>query len=152
MAAAKLVTRCPACRTAFRLVADQLRLRQGLVRCGQCDTAFDAREHLIELPAPEPASEAAVAAEAAASVAAPAPPQETAPEKPHRRSPRTPHEKSREKSHEEAIEGAHDTAHGRAPRIPRKRHHAEAHPETAAPDAPGPHAAEGPRRAAGSAA
>ncbi|MEK7490267.1 MAG: zinc-ribbon domain-containing protein, partial [Pseudomonadota bacterium] len=43
MAAAKLVTRCPACRTAFRLVADQLRLRQGLVRCGQCDTVFDAR-------------------------------------------------------------------------------------------------------------
>ena len=28
MAAVKLVTRCPACRTAFRLVADQLRLRQ----------------------------------------------------------------------------------------------------------------------------
>lgn len=138
MAAAKLVTRCPACRTAFRLVADQLRLRQGLVRCGQCDTVFDAREHLIELPAPEPASGAAVAAEAAASVAAPAPPQETAPEKPHRRSPRTPHEKS----HEEALEGAHDTAHGRAPRTPRKRHHAEAHPETEAPDAPGPHAAE----------
>ncbi len=46
------VTRCPACRTAFRLVADQLRLRQGLVRCGQCDTVFDAREHLIEVPVP----------------------------------------------------------------------------------------------------
>jgi len=56
MAAAKLVTRCPACRTAFRLVADQLRLRQGLVRCGQCDTVFDAREHLIEVPAPATAS------------------------------------------------------------------------------------------------
>ena len=56
MAAAKLVTRCPACRTAFRLVADQLRLRQGLVRCGQCDTVFDAREHLIEVPAPAAAS------------------------------------------------------------------------------------------------
>ncbi|WP_011299014.1 zinc-ribbon and DUF3426 domain-containing protein [Cupriavidus necator] len=52
MAAAKLVTRCPACRTAFRLVADQLRLRQGLVRCGHCETVFDAREHLIEVPAP----------------------------------------------------------------------------------------------------
>ncbi|WP_354679481.1 zinc-ribbon domain-containing protein, partial [Cupriavidus plantarum] len=51
MAAVKLVTRCPACRTAFRLVADQLRLRQGLVRCGQCETVFDAREHLIEVPA-----------------------------------------------------------------------------------------------------
>jgi len=52
MAAAKLVTRCPACRTAFRLVADQLRLRQGLVRCGHCETVFDAREHLIEVPVP----------------------------------------------------------------------------------------------------
>ncbi|RDK06808.1 DUF3426 domain-containing protein [Cupriavidus lacunae] len=52
MAAVKLVTRCPACRTAFRLVADQLRLRQGLVRCGQCETVFDAREHLIEIPLP----------------------------------------------------------------------------------------------------
>lgn len=61
MAAAKLVTRCPACRTAFRLVADQLRLRQGLVRCGQCDTVFDAREHLIEVPAPASAAAPAVA-------------------------------------------------------------------------------------------
>lgn len=49
MAAAKLVTRCPACRTAFRLVADQLRLRGGLVRCGHCETVFDAREHLVEV-------------------------------------------------------------------------------------------------------
>ncbi|PLQ01309.1 DUF3426 domain-containing protein [Cupriavidus pauculus] len=61
MAAAKLVTRCPACRTAFRLVADQLRLRQGLVRCGQCDTVFDAREHLIEVPAPAATSATATA-------------------------------------------------------------------------------------------
>lgn len=68
MAAAKLVTRCPACRTAFRLVADQLRLRQGLVRCGQCDTVFDAREHLIEVPVP-----AAAPASAAAPTAAPVP-------------------------------------------------------------------------------
>ena len=75
MAAAKLVTRCPACRTAFRLVADQLRLRQGLVRCGQCDTVFDAREHLIEVPAPAPAA-------AGASTRAPATPASTAPAAP----------------------------------------------------------------------
>jgi len=62
MAAAKLVTRCPACRTAFRLVADQLRLRQGLVRCGQCDTVFDAREHLIEVPVPAAAPVSVAAA------------------------------------------------------------------------------------------
>ncbi|CAG2130221.1 hypothetical protein LMG31506_00772 [Cupriavidus yeoncheonensis] len=74
MAAAKLVTRCPACRTAFRLVADQLRLRQGLVRCGHCETVFDAREHLIQVPAPaasaaarspQPSPEPAAAAPAA---------------------------------------------------------------------------------------
>ncbi|WP_343655534.1 DUF3426 domain-containing protein [Cupriavidus sp.] len=73
MAAAKLVTRCPACRTAFRLVADQLRLRQGLVRCGQCDTVFDAREHLIEVPAPAATSaSSAPSATSTASTASPA--------------------------------------------------------------------------------
>jgi predicted Zn finger-like uncharacterized protein len=74
MAAAKLVTRCPACRTAFRLVADQLRLRQGLVRCGQCDTVFDAREHLIEVPAapaPAAASTSSPASTPAPAAAAP---------------------------------------------------------------------------------
>ncbi|CAG9181308.1 zinc-ribbon and DUF3426 domain-containing protein [Cupriavidus pinatubonensis] len=70
MAAAKLVTRCPACRTAFRLVADQLRLRQGLVRCGHCETVFDAREHLIEVPAP------------ATSAAAPSPHRQSEPSAP----------------------------------------------------------------------
>ncbi|MCO4864321.1 DUF3426 domain-containing protein [Cupriavidus sp. WGlv3] len=85
MAAVKLVTRCPACRTAFRLVADQLRLRQGLVRCGQCETVFDAREHLIEIPLPagttagsapaqaqKPAASAAPASAAADTTAPPA--------------------------------------------------------------------------------
>jgi predicted Zn finger-like uncharacterized protein len=72
MAAAKLVTRCPACRTAFRLVADQLRLRQGLVRCGQCDTVFDAREHLIEVPAPATASTASSTSSTTPASTAPA--------------------------------------------------------------------------------
>lgn len=84
MAAVKLVTRCPACRTAFRLVADQLRLRQGLVRCGRCETVFDAREHLIEIPLPDgnaapsapltPSAAAAAAFAPAAAAAEPAPP------------------------------------------------------------------------------
>ncbi|UIF85672.1 DUF3426 domain-containing protein [Cupriavidus sp. UYPR2.512] len=68
MAAVKLVTRCPACRTAFRLVADQLRLRQGLVRCGQCETVFDAREHLIEIPLPTDAASSASSAPSAAAL------------------------------------------------------------------------------------
>lgn len=121
MAAAKLVTRCPACRTAFRLVADQLRLRQGLVRCGQCDTVFDAREHLIELPPAEPASGAGIPAEAAARSAAP-PPRETAPEAPHYERPGKAHENAREQAHEGAHEGAHETAHGQAVSGPGEDH------------------------------
>lgn len=79
MAAAKLVTRCPACRTAFRLVADQLRLRQGLVRCGQCETVFDAREHLIEVPATPSSPAPTPATSVTAPSASPAPPASTAP-------------------------------------------------------------------------
>lgn len=37
-----LTTRCPQCHAVFRVVADQLKLRGGLVRCGQCATVFDA--------------------------------------------------------------------------------------------------------------
>ncbi|MGO4153641.1 DUF3426 domain-containing protein [Cupriavidus sp. YAF13] len=116
--AAKLVTRCPACRTAFRLVADQLRLRQGLVRCGQCDTVFDAREHLIELPAPEPAAGPETVAQAGEGIAAPAPAAPPAQEAPA------------EHAHEETHEEAHKAA--RAPRAPRKRAHAVAHPDAQA--------------------
>ena len=37
-----LVTRCPACGTMFKVVADQLRVSQGWVRCGSCSDVFDA--------------------------------------------------------------------------------------------------------------
>lgn len=37
-----LATKCPKCGSMFRVVADQLKLRGGLVRCGQCRTVFDA--------------------------------------------------------------------------------------------------------------
>jgi predicted Zn finger-like uncharacterized protein len=46
-------TRCPACRTVFRVTAQQLAMRSGQVRCGQCKTAFDGRAQLVSL-APEP--------------------------------------------------------------------------------------------------
>ncbi|WP_316668617.1 DUF3426 domain-containing protein [Ralstonia psammae] len=49
--APRLAARCPNCQTAFRVVADQLRLRGGLVRCGRCNHVFDGRDHLIELGA-----------------------------------------------------------------------------------------------------
>lgn len=37
-----LATRCPSCHALFRVVADQLKLRGGLVRCGACAHVFDA--------------------------------------------------------------------------------------------------------------
>ena len=47
------ITRCPSCSTSFKVVADQLRISQGWVRCGQCKEVFDASAHL--LPAAPPA-------------------------------------------------------------------------------------------------
>ena len=36
------IARCPACETMFKVVADQLKIAQGWVRCGQCGEVFDA--------------------------------------------------------------------------------------------------------------
>ncbi|WP_051602957.1 DUF3426 domain-containing protein [Simplicispira psychrophila] len=41
-------TRCPSCATLFKVVADQLRISDGWVRCGQCQQIFDATAHLQE--------------------------------------------------------------------------------------------------------
>ena len=43
------ITRCPSCATAFKVVADQLRISEGWVRCGQCKEVFDASAHLLAL-------------------------------------------------------------------------------------------------------
>ncbi|MEO8537670.1 MAG: MJ0042-type zinc finger domain-containing protein, partial [Betaproteobacteria bacterium] len=40
-------TRCPGCATVFRVTAEQLALREGQVRCGQCRAVFDANDHLV---------------------------------------------------------------------------------------------------------
>jgi predicted Zn finger-like uncharacterized protein len=37
-----LAARCPNCHALFRVAADQLKLRSGLVRCGACHHVFDA--------------------------------------------------------------------------------------------------------------
>jgi predicted Zn finger-like uncharacterized protein len=50
-------TRCPGCRTVFRVTPQQLALREGQVRCGHCRTVFDGRAHVISL-APLPHGEA----------------------------------------------------------------------------------------------
>ena len=44
-----LSTQCPACKTMYKVVADQLRVAEGCVRCGRCAGIFDARQHLTEL-------------------------------------------------------------------------------------------------------
>jgi predicted Zn finger-like uncharacterized protein len=45
-----LVTRCTSCGTLFKVVADQLKISEGWVRCGQCATVFDAQANLVEAP------------------------------------------------------------------------------------------------------
>ncbi|WP_296944196.1 DUF3426 domain-containing protein [uncultured Massilia sp.] len=60
-----LATQCPHCHTTFRVAADQLKLRGGIVRCGACQQVFDGNAHLVDL--------------AAATAARPAPPAPAAP-------------------------------------------------------------------------
>ncbi|WP_137174834.1 DUF3426 domain-containing protein [Massilia sp. HP4] len=72
-----LATQCPHCGTLFRVAADQLKLRGGIVRCGACQQVFDGNTGLVDLnappssPPPSPAvTEAAVTQDAAATDAA----------------------------------------------------------------------------------
>jgi len=58
-----LATRCPNCHALFRVVADQLKLRGGLVRCGACRHVFDAigtlhyiDDAVLSSPVPAPAA------------------------------------------------------------------------------------------------
>lgn len=46
-------TRCPQCKTRFRVTEEQLTVAAGKVRCGQCRTIFNARAHLVSDPPPE---------------------------------------------------------------------------------------------------
>lgn len=43
-----LITRCPACGTAFRVQRDQLAAHFGTVRCGKCGSAFNGVAALVE--------------------------------------------------------------------------------------------------------
>lgn len=49
---AKSITRCPKCKTAFRVTDAHLNTPKGAVRCGSCLNIFVARNYLIE-PSPE---------------------------------------------------------------------------------------------------
>lgn len=65
-----LITRCPSCATQFRVVADQLRISDGWVRCGRCQEVFDATQALQEGAAPAALASVAMPAEAPELVAA----------------------------------------------------------------------------------
>ncbi len=52
-----MLTRCPACATSFRVTPEQLKLRAGKVRCGKCQTVFNAIDSLLESPVPGTAAE-----------------------------------------------------------------------------------------------
>ena len=53
-----MLTRCPECSVSFRVTAEQLRLAQGAVHCGNCETVFNAittlskdqRENAVDQP------------------------------------------------------------------------------------------------------
>ena len=62
-------TRCPACRTVFRVTSEQLRAKAGKVRCGHCQALFNAFDHLAdETQVPPPAAALANETEAVATV------------------------------------------------------------------------------------
>lgn len=44
----EMKTRCPICETIFRITPEQLKARAGNVRCGQCQTVFNALDTLLE--------------------------------------------------------------------------------------------------------
>lgn len=58
-----MLTRCPYCSTTFRVTPEQLKVRQGQVRCGQCRRVFDGLRGLAENEAapstitPQPAAQ-----------------------------------------------------------------------------------------------
>lgn len=80
-----LATQCPHCGTQFRVAADQLKLRGGIVRCGACQQIFDGNSALIDLaagPAPVVAAPTDAAAEVPSPGISPAPVDETPVETP----------------------------------------------------------------------
>lgn len=56
-----LATQCPHCHTTFRVAHDQLKLRAGIVRCGQCRQVFNGIEHLLPPTGTPPAENPAAA-------------------------------------------------------------------------------------------
>ena len=43
-----MYTQCPECESAFRVTADVLKQAAGMVRCGNCGSAFNSLDYLSE--------------------------------------------------------------------------------------------------------
>lgn len=52
-------TCCPSCQTTFRVTPEQIKVRAGKVRCGQCRNVFNALDCLLEESPATPGAEAA---------------------------------------------------------------------------------------------
>ena len=65
-----MLTQCPNCETTFRVTSEILRVAQGQVRCGRCQTQFDALQRLIEERPPATAAMPTRAQRAVAPAAA----------------------------------------------------------------------------------
>ncbi|MEN3294603.1 MAG: hypothetical protein V7642_3856 [Burkholderiales bacterium] len=74
-----LATRCPHCKTTFRVANDQLKLRAGLVRCGACKEIFNGIEHLLRPDSVEPRTAAPAPQSESATQPEPAPVAESTP-------------------------------------------------------------------------
>ena len=52
-----MLSRCPSCKTTFRVTSEQLKARLGQVRCGACKQVFNALDALVDaLPDTQPAA------------------------------------------------------------------------------------------------
>ncbi len=68
-----LATRCTSCGTVFRVVQDQLKVSEGWVRCGRCQSVFNALEGLLDLEREAPTGWDDAAMSGPASVPVPMP-------------------------------------------------------------------------------
>ncbi len=48
-----MYTQCPACLTTFKVTPAQLKISQGMVRCGICSAIFHAEQRLLQIAAKE---------------------------------------------------------------------------------------------------
>lgn len=126
-----LATRCPYCHTTFRVVHDQLKLRSGMVRCGQCQHIFNGIEHLIRAnepavsPAAPPIPESAPPAPPAPALPEIVQPTPTEPESVAPALESAPHEPT--VPHQHVDERLHAPVHPDAPPPPPPHHGAHAH-------------------------